>query len=122
MATPVIGVVGYKNNGKTRQMPIIMLTAKSEEIDAVVGLDAGHVDVDVAVGTVTTGAHGRFLLARLGVTTGGSLVDASTLPLTIGFMMGSIVLAGAFATRNVISRLEGLVLLAFYASFLWLSY
>ncbi|MEX1281354.1 MAG: sodium:calcium antiporter [Acidimicrobiia bacterium] len=58
----------------------------------------------------------------LGVTTGGSLVDASTLPLTIGFMMGSIILAGTFAARNVISRLEGLVLLAFYGSFLWFSY
>lgn len=55
----------------------------------------------------------------LGVITGGSLSDPSGLHLTIGFMMGSVVLAGLFAARNTISRLEGLALLATYAGFLW---
>ena len=55
----------------------------------------------------------------LGVITGGSLSDPSGLYLTIGFMMGSIILAGLFAARNTISRLEGLALLATYAGFLW---
>ncbi len=55
----------------------------------------------------------------LGVITGGTLSDPSGLHLTIGFMMGSVVLAGLFAARNTISRLEGLVLLGTYAGFIW---
>lgn len=51
----------------------------------------------------------------LGVTAGGTLTEPPTL--TIGFQMGAIVLAGLFAARNTISRLEGLALLTTYGAF-----
>lgn len=51
----------------------------------------------------------------LGVTAGGTLAEPATL--TIGFQMGAIVLAGLFAARDTISRLEGLALLGTYGAF-----
>jgi cation:H+ antiporter len=56
----------------------------------------------------------------LGVTTAGTLVEPAQV--TIGFMMGAIVLAGLFAARDSISRLEGMALLGTYGAFIWLGF
>ena len=56
----------------------------------------------------------------LGVTTAGTLVEPAQV--TIGFMMAAIVLAGLFAARDSISRLEGTVLLGTYGAFIWLGF
>jgi cation:H+ antiporter len=56
----------------------------------------------------------------LGVTTAGTLAESAHV--TIAFMMGAIVLAGLFAARDSISRLEGVVLLGTYGAFVWLGF